>query len=104
MSVLDEIPQAVEITGILTAAGLDPGARHHWFHRARQELGYLTPAAVLVAFCAPSPELRVLELARRDASALATDLDEGRPDELEELSVAALAAAQRLRRGLEGSS
>lgn len=65
---LAEIPQAAGITGVLSAAGMDKGAVHDWFHRPRRELAWLTPALALTETGAPSAG-RVLELARSDAAA-----------------------------------
>lgn len=68
------IAQSAGITGILTAAGMDDGAIHHWFGSPRRELNDLSPLQMLeLAPNTPGCQTMVLELARADAAAAVRD-------------------------------
>jgi hypothetical protein len=64
--ILQEIPQAAGITGVLCAAGMDPTQVHTWFHRRRAELAWLSPALVLMTE-GRAPGRVVFALAKADA-------------------------------------
>jgi hypothetical protein len=69
------IPQALGITGVLTAAGMSSADVHAWFARPHRELDYVSPGALLKAV--PTAGQAVLDVARRDATEWRSNVSTG---------------------------